>query len=92
MYANLSSDNPVSAIKKDTTSVTVLPEKLTITTDADISSTAPSNLSATTLSSFADSPTSTATGLAQGASTSTTMIDLASWQPKVKQRHIKYDT
>lgn len=31
------------------------------------------------------------TGLAQGASTSTTMIDLVSEEPKVKRRGIKQD-
>ena len=93
-YANRSCDNPVSVIKKDTTSVsatTVLSEELTITTDADISSAAPSNFSVTTVSSFADSSTSIATDLTQGASISTTMIDLVSEEPKGKQSRIKHN-
>ena len=93
-YANRSCDNPVSVIKKDTISVsatTVLSEELTITTDADISSAAPSNFSVTTLSSFVDSSTSIATDLTQGASISTTMIDLVSEEPKGKQSSIKHD-
>ena len=69
-YVNLSSDDFVSVIKKDTTSVsaaTVLPEGLTITTDKDISSTVPAKFSVNTLSSFVDSLTSIATDFTQSA-------------------------
>ena len=51
-YANLSSDNPVSVIEKGTPSAsatTVLSEEILSTTDADISSTAPSNFTTTSV-------------------------------------------
>ena len=43
------------------------------------------------VSSSADSSTSILTGSTQGASTSTTMIDFASEETKVKRRRIKHD-
>ena len=80
--------------KKITTSVSaanVLPEGLTITTDKDISSTAPSKFSVNTLSSFVDSLTSITTDFTQSAFKSNAKVDLASAEPKVKRRRIKHD-
>lgn len=50
-YTNLSSDKPISVIKKYTSmsATAVLSEGLTVTTDADISSSTPSNFTATSV-------------------------------------------
>ena len=69
----------------------VLPEGLTITTDKDISSTAPSKFSVNTLSSFVDSLTSITTDFTQSAFKSNAKVDLASAEAKVKRRRIKHD-
>ena len=88
-YTNLSSDNPISAIKKDTTSMSataVLSEGLTITTDAGISSSTPSNFTATSvfLCWFFNFHCNRNEPRCNDR--------FSFWKPKVKRKRIKYDT
>ena len=84
-HGSVSPEAPTSVITKDTSI-----EAPTNTTIIVSSSITPLTYVSTTISSYADPPTSSTSSLNEG-STSTATIDLTSEEPKIKERWIKHD-